>query len=205
LQLLEKMQAASITPDDFSYDTILNAFARHEKSGSAERAWELLCQWEEDRASGENTSFIPSQISYSAVINGFAKASGTEYGGMSIVKKAKEVYDRLIEQKQSGAIRGASDPVANSCFLNCCSNIYGTRAERKEALIMAIKAFEEMKRDPSLHGEPNQFIFGTMMKACANLSADAGEKNRLMESLFLQTCNRGILSKHTGTISKVYA
>ena len=197
LQILEKMEASSVTPDSTSYDTILNAFARHDKSGSAERAWQLLRQWEEERASGENNSFIPSQVSYSAVINGFAKASGTEYGGMNIVKKAKEVYDRLIEQKESGAIYGASDPVANSCFLNCCANIYGTRAERKEALIMAIKAFEEMKREPSLHGEPGQFTFGTMMKACAKLSADAAEKNRLMESLFHQTCKRGLLSKST--------
>lgn len=197
LQILEKMQDFSVSPDSTSYDTILNAFARHEQRGAAERAWKLLRQWEEDRASGENQSFIPSQVSYSAVINGFAKASGKEYGGMDTVKRAKEVYDRLIDQMDSGVIYGAADPVANSCFLNCCANIYGTRAERKEALIMAIKAFEEMKKNPSLHGEPGQFTFGTMMKATANLSADAAEKNRLLESLFLQTCKRGLLSKST--------
>eukprot|EP00984_Skeletonema_dohrnii_P014478 scaffold6088_cov140-Skeletonema_dohrnii-CCMP3373.AAC.16 len=197
LQILEKMQALSVTPDSTSYDTILNAFARHDKSGSADRAWELLRQWEEERAAGDNDTFIPSQVGYSAVINGFAKVSGTEYGGMKTVKKAKEVYDRLIEQKKRGVIYGESDPVANSCFLNCCANIYGTRAERKEALILAIKAFEEMKRDPSLHGEPGQFTFGTMMKACSKLSADAAERNRLLESLFQQSCNRGLLSKST--------
>ena len=197
LQILEKMETSPVTPDSTSYDTVLNAFARHDDSGSAERAWQLLRQWEEERASGENNTFTPSQVSYSAVINGFAKASGKEYGGMSIVRKAKEVYDRLIQQKESGAIYGASDPVANSCFLNCCANIYGTRAERKEALIMAIKAFEGMKRDPFLHGEPGQFTFGTMMKACAKLSSDAAEKNRLMESLFHQTCKRGLLSRST--------
>jgi pentatricopeptide repeat protein len=197
LQILEKMRDFSVTPDSTSYDTILNAYARLEKSGSAERAWELLRQWEEDCTSGENESFIPSQVSYSAVINGFAKASGKEYGGMDTVKKANEVYDRLIHQRENGAIYGAADPVANSCFLNCCANIYGTRAERKEALILAIKAFEEMKRNPSLHGEPGQFTFGTMMKACAKLSADAAEKNRLLESLFIQTCKRGLLSKST--------
>mmetsp|Transcript_362 Transcript_362/g.766 ORF Transcript_362/g.766 Transcript_362/m.766 type:complete len:1073 (+) Transcript_362:98-3316(+) len=197
LQTLEKMQALSVTPDSTSYDTILNAFARNDKSGSADRAWELLRQWEEERAAGENDTFIPSQVGYSAVINGFAKASGTEYGGMSTVKKAKEVYDRLIQQKEIGVIYGESDPVANSCFLNCCANIYGTRAERKEALILAIKAFEEMKKNPSLHGEPGQFTFGTMMKACSKLSADAAERNRLLESLFQQSCNRGLLSKST--------
>jgi pentatricopeptide repeat protein len=197
LQILEKMRDFSVTPDSTSYDTILNAYARLEKSGSAERAWELLRQWEEDYTSGKNQSFIPSQVSYSAVINGFAKASGKEYGGLNTVKKAKEVYDRLIHQMESGAIYGAADPIANSCFLNCCANMYGTRAERKEALILAIKAFEEMKKNPSLHGEPGQFTFGTMMKACAKLSADAAEKNRLLESLFIQSCKRGLLSKST--------
>ena len=81
--------------------------------------------------------------------------------------------------------------------LNCCANIYGTRSERREALIMAITAFEDMKKDPHLHGEPGQYTFGTMMKACSRLSGDAAEKNRLMESLFQQTCKRGLLSKST--------
>ena len=197
LQILDKMETLSVIPDSTSYDTILNAFGRHEENGSAERAWELLRQWEEDSASGDNASFTPTKVSYSAVINGFAKASGKEYGGMNVVKKAKEIYDRLMEQMTNGVIHCAADPVANSCFLNCCANMHGTRAERKEALVMAIKAFEEMKKNPSLHGEPSQFTFGTMMKACARLSADAAEKNRLLESLFVQTCKRGLLSRST--------
>ncbi|KAL7459706.1 hypothetical protein ACHAWC_011914 [Mediolabrus comicus] len=197
LQLLDRMREFSITPDDTSYDTVLNAFARHEESGSAERAWDLLRQWEEVSVSGEDTGFIPSRVSYSSVINGFAVASGKEYGGMHTVKKAKEVYDTLIDRTKNGAIYGDADPVANSCFLNCCANIYGTRSERREALIMAITAFEDMKKDPHLHGEPGQYTFGTMMKACSRLSGDAAEKNRLIESLFQQTCKRGLLSKST--------
>lgn len=197
LQLLDRMRDFSITPDDTSYDTVLNAFARHEESGSAERAWDLLRQWEEDSVSGEDTGFVPSRVSYSSVINGFAVASGKDYGGMHTVKKAKDVYDTLIDRTKNGAIYGDADPVANSCFLNCCANIYGTRSERREALIMAITAFEDMKKDPQLHGEPGQYTFGTMMKACSRLSGDAAEKNRLMESLFQQTCKRGLLSKST--------
>jgi pentatricopeptide repeat protein len=190
LQVLERMRDFSVTPDATSYDTVLNAFARHDKSGSAERAWELLREFD-SRATG----FVPSRVSYSAVINGFARAAGKEYGGMHAVKKAKEVYDRLIEQIKSGEIYGRADPVASSCFLNCCANIYGTRSERRETLILAIKAFEDMKKNPLLHGDPGQYTFGTMMKACARLSSDAAEKNRLLESLFVQSCKRGFLSK----------
>ena len=60
---------------------------------------------------------------------------------------------------------------------------------------MAIQAFEEMKRDPSLHGEINHYIFGTMFKACIRLSSDSQECEKLLKSLFVQACNRGCLSK----------
>jgi hypothetical protein len=54
------------------------------------------------------------------------------------VKRAKEIYDSLIDQMKNGAIYGAADPFANSCLLNCCANIYGSRAEKKEALVTAV-------------------------------------------------------------------
>ncbi|KAL7543896.1 hypothetical protein ACHAXR_013419 [Thalassiosira sp. AJA248-18] len=193
LEIFEKMREMSITKDSTSYDTVLNAFARDDKEGSAERAYEFLCQLEEDRSSGVSF-FVPSSVSYTTVLNAFARSSGKEYGGIHIVKKAKEVYEKLIGQMSEGVIYGDADPFANSCFLNCCANVNGTRSEKKEALILAITAFEDMKRRPELLGEPNQYTFGTMMKASVRLSSDADEKNRLMESLFVQACKAGCLS-----------
>jgi len=188
------MKGKNITPDSTSYDTVLNAFARDNKPGSAERAWDFLCQLEEERISGES-NFVPSSVSYATIINAFAQASGRENGGLSTVKKAQEIYEKLIDQMKEGIIYGRADPFANSCFLNCCANMRGTGSERKEALVIAITAFEEMKKRPDIIGEPNQYTFGTMMKVCARLSSNADEKNRLMESLFVQACKRGMLSK----------
>lgn len=62
-------------------------------------------------------------------------------------------------------------------------------------LNIQIKAFEEMKKRPDLHGEPNQYSFGTMMKVCTRLSSDDTEKHRLMEQLFIQACKRGCCSR----------
>jgi len=194
LQVFERMREQSISPDPTSYDTVLNAFARDETIGSAERAWEFLCRLEQERLSGES-DFIPSSVSYSTVINAFARSSGRGDGGVHVVEKAKEVYKKLIEHIESGTIYGDPDPFANSCFLNCCANLNGPPTEKREALIMAINAFEEMKKNTDVHGEPNQYTFGTMMKVAVRLTSDAAEKNRLMESLFGQACKRGFLSQ----------
>jgi hypothetical protein len=52
-----------------------------------------------------------------------------------------------------------------------------------------------MKQRPDLHGAPNQYTYGTMMKACVRLTSDNAEKHRLMESLFIQACKSGNVSK----------
>eukprot|EP00804_Cyclotella_cryptica_P017666 CCRYP_017138-RA/>CCRYP_017138-RA protein AED:0.39 eAED:0.39 QI:0/-1/0/1/-1/1/1/0/796 len=193
LSILERMQEKSIRPDPTSYDTILNAFARDETAGSAERAWDFLQRLEEERKNGIS-EFVPTSISYSSVINAFARASGRKDGGIHVAEKAKEVYDKMILLIETGQLFGSADPYANSCFINCCANVNGPSSEKRASLIMAINAFEEMKKNPQVHGEPNQYTYGTMMKACIKLSSDPNEKIRLLESLFVQACNRGYLS-----------
>jgi len=139
LEVLEKMkQIPSISLDSTSYDTVLDAFARCEKIGSSERAYNYLCQLEEERLEGES-SFTPSGRSYTNVITAFARQSGNDSGGISTVHRAKEVYDKLIKQIEEGVLQnGNIDSFANSSLLNCCANVYGTRSEKKEALVIAV-------------------------------------------------------------------
>jgi len=139
LEVLEKMkQIPSISLDSTSYDTVLDAFARCEKIGSSERAYNYLCQLEEERLKGEST-FTPSGRSYTNVITAFARQSGNDSGGISTVHRAKEVYDKLIKQIEEGVLQnGNVDSFANSSLLNCCANVYGTRSEKKEALVIAV-------------------------------------------------------------------
>lgn len=79
-------------------------------------------------------------LSYSTVINAFARVSGKEssYGGLEAVKKAKGIYDRLIYQMENGLIHGIVDPFANSCLLNCCANVYGCDSDKQAALVIAV-------------------------------------------------------------------
>ena len=193
LLIFEKMRNSGLNPDSTSYNTVLDAFARGDEADSADRAWDFLCRMNDDKLSGLS-NVDPTNVSYSSVINAFARASGRGDGGIHIVKKANGVYEKLIEGKRNGTIHGTADPYANSCFLNCCANIHGMVSEKREALVMAIKAFEEMKQHPNVHGEPNQYTYGTMMKVCVRLTSNDTEKCKLMESLFLQACNRGLLS-----------
>ncbi|KAL7555052.1 hypothetical protein ACHAWF_018646 [Thalassiosira exigua] len=194
LEIFERMNEKSIMKDHITYATVLNAFAKDKKDGAAERAYEFLCRLEEERLSGDS-DFIPSSSCYTTVITSYARASGNEDGGIHVVKKAKAVYEKLVGQVKEGAIHGGVDNYASSCFINCCANIHGTRREKKQALIMAITAFEDMKKQPELHGEPNRYTFGIMMKASNRLSSDGDERHRLLESLFAQACKRGCLSR----------
>jgi len=52
-----------------------------------------------------------------------------------------------------------------------------------------------MKKRPDVHGTPNHYSFGIMMKASTRLSADDAEKHRLLEHIFVQACKRGYCSK----------
>ena len=193
--VLERMRKKGFEPDSTSYNTILNCYARSLEPLRGDRAWDFLYTLEDRRESGDSR-FVPSRISYASVLNAYARESGDEeYGGIATVKRAKAVYDRFVEKVDHGHLFRGTDSHCNAAFLNCCANVYGTRSERKEALIMAIQAFEEMKRDPSLHGEINHYIFGTMFKACIRLSSDSQECEKLLKSLFVQACNRGCLSK----------
>jgi pentatricopeptide repeat protein len=134
LAVFDRMKTMNIRGDSTSVDTILNAFGRCDKAGSAEQAYDFLRK----AGQSENINFTPSSVSYSTVINAFARASGKDYGGLPAVKKAEEIYESLIDQIKNGVICGASDPFANSCLLNCCANIYGSRAEKKDALVIAV-------------------------------------------------------------------
>jgi pentatricopeptide repeat protein len=193
LALLDRMKERSIQPDPTSYDTIINAFARDETPGSADRVWEFVKQLEEEKLNGQS-NFIATKFSYSSVLNSYARASGKLDGGIHIVEKAKQVYDHMIQQVEEGKLIGGSDAFANSSFLNCCANMNGPSGEKRQALVMAINAFEELKKNPNVHGEANQYTYGTMMKVSNRLSSDPEEKTRLMENLFVQACNRGYLS-----------
>ena len=74
------------------------------------------------------------------MLNVFTRASGSrDYGGLSVTKKAKEIYDQLIERIEEGVV-GDADSYSRSCFLNCCNNMHGTGFDRKEALVMAVSA-----------------------------------------------------------------
>lgn len=194
-EVLARMGDRGVVPDATSYDTALNAFARDDAEGAAARAWDFLRRLEEERAAGVETRFVPSRVSYATVLNAFARASGNRYhGGLHLVVQAKDIYERLLEQIEEGVISGKADTYANSCFLNCCANLFGRAPERRQALVLAITAFEDMKERPHVTGTPNHYTFGTMMKVCVRLSSDAAEQHRLMESLFVQACKRGLLS-----------
>jgi pentatricopeptide repeat protein len=138
LDVLDKMKEMSIRPDSTSYDTVLNAFGRCSHPDSANKAYDFLCQLEN---SPDEYNYKPSIVSYSTVINAFARVSGNEsssYGGLVAVKKAKEIYDRLIYQMENGLIHGIVDPFANSCLLNCCANVYGCESDKQAALVIAV-------------------------------------------------------------------
>jgi len=204
LEVFDRMKEMGIQPNSTSFDTVLNAFARQDEEGSAARAWDFLRRLIEEAKSpslesSNNNNFLPSVVSYSTVLNAFARASGNkDYGGIHAVKSAKGIYNQYLDQMEDGTLYvRRADSFANSCFLNCCANVHGSRSEKKEALVMAIMAFEDMKKRPDIVGDPNQYTFGTMMKVCSRLSSDEDERHRLMESLFVQACQRGLLSRST--------
>lgn len=193
LALFHQMEEEeNVEVDSYAYNSTINALgAGYGESPVASEALILLDKMEEEYAKG-NTMLKPDRHSYTATMQALMRTAD----GASIGPKARAVLDRFIKRSEDDSSI-QPDTFAFTTCINAAASIHIDRdtdpKDKRQNLIIAIQTFEELKK--SNYGNPNEFTYGAVVKACSRLGMDMNEKDRLMKALFQECCDAGALSK----------
>ena len=193
--LLKQMEQAynsgstTICPDEVTYNTVIYALSTNFRQGNAEEAEGLLermkTMYKEGRADVK-----PTPRTYTTVIRAWGRSKDPKQA-----EKAHKVLKSMIDEYKRGDKSLKPDVYAFTAFINVCAKTDVKHVkESRSALRMAIQAFEEMKQS-SDYDNPSSVTYVALMKACSQLSRDPSERSRLMQSIFQQCCQDGMLSK----------
>jgi len=193
LALIHQMEEdENVEADSYVYNSTMSALgAGYGESSVASEALVLLNKMEEEYAKG-NTKLKPDRHSYTATMQALMRTTD----GASIGSKARDVLDRFIKRSDDDpSIQ--PDTFAFTTCINACASIPIDRntdpKDKRQNLILAIQTFEELKK--SNYGNPNEYTYGAVVKACSRLGMDMEEKDRLIKALFKECCDAGVLSK----------
>ena len=188
INLLDKMEEdenAETTTE--VYNAAINAQAKSKLTDvDADAAVSLLARLERAYSSG-NKNLKPDNFSYNCTINALSKSRKEDKG-----TRAREILERMIFKGEDLEI--TPDAFSFSSTINACASVtYSNPGTKRENLIAAIKTFEDFKQ--SDYGDPNQFTYGAVLKACSRLASDATERDRLLRDVFYQCCEAGQLNR----------
>ena len=189
MSLFSRMeQQTGIEPDSITYNTILDTLSRVAKHDhtAADKAYQLLQKMIQLSQENETNSNIqPSNISFTSTLNCYARQHHTD------LEKAKKIFHQIMDlyakKKDS---RYKPDEHLFATFINICAN--SSSNNKRQALREAIQAFEQFK---TMFGSPNQYMYGSLIKACIKLSQTVQERGRLLESIFIEAQKNGQVSR----------
>jgi len=173
LSILEKMEQASIIPNEQCYN------AGTEYSFYYIVAFYILLQ--------NLINMLRRNISL--VINTFAKCNDPQ--------KARKCLDivRRMENPPHGLPVVKPSIITLSTVMNACAHTKGTPEECAEAFRIARSCMKEVLSKK--YGPPNNIIFGTYLFACTKLVNPGIERDRLIVPVFEECCKLGLVDEKT--------
>lgn len=176
------------SPDAVSYNTVIDALAKNPGVGIAEKAENLLQQME--RLSDQGMEQVkPSLISYTSAIYAWSKSMEPTQA-----EKAHALLMRMVDRYRKGDMALKPEGYVCTAVISACANLHASPVQMRNALKIALSTFEEMKQSPD-YENPNDFTYAAIMRACSKLSASNKERSRLIEEIFRQCCQDGLVSK----------
>ena len=175
---------SSPKPNKIQATQIMDSIAKSGDSAAGVKTEVLLTTLERLYEKYEDKDMRPSKVSYTACINSWAKSKAFEKS-----RKARETLDRMIEAYKNG--NGEAKPNVNAftAVINACAFTQGDILEKKDALQIATKSYKEFYA--SDYGEPNQFMFATFLRVCANIIPPGEQRVSSMKSVLQQAANQG--------------
>eukprot|EP00978_Attheya_sp_CCMP212_P013605 scaffold34157_cov52-Attheya_sp.AAC.2 len=206
-QLLEHMENSDVLkPDLISYNTVLGSFGKAKGIKDGEKLAEALLNRMEKLADHDDECTIrPDLFSYTSVMNAYAMGSDPDKA-----QKVHAILQKLIELCDSGSHEHLKpDVFAFTIVINACayslaaSHNSGKRkyitpekkAKKRDNIKLAISTMTEFRKHNGKWGKGNHFLYNAMILACSRLSSDQAERGRLLDYIFTQCCQEGLVSR----------
>jgi pentatricopeptide repeat protein len=205
--LLETMKEFC-EPDIFSYNLVIDAFAKHgemhkaiaileklEKSESLKpdivtynttlqamtkvKGCGPLAQTLLDRMITEG-AVTPNKLSYTSVIHAWGS---TSYYRENPAQRVVLLFEKMLEEYRAGNRNLKPDVVTFTATINAVANARGKNDDLENALDFALSVFDLMKNSPEFD-DPNFLTYQSIMKACTNLQAGSSIRTQMLEDIF---------------------
>lgn len=178
--LLNKMQSLhndgneNVSPDSFSFASVLNALANSAGDGSAERAEKIL-QMQEQLYKDGNEKVKPNTICFSTVIKAFSRSKSP-----NAAERADSILRRMFEAHEEGN----TDVQPNIITFTSVCNAWAKSNSRKSVdKVEEIIAWMDDLSDKGLKNvSPNAYTYNALITAVAR-SKDPNKATRALDIL----------------------
>lgn len=172
-----------LTPNIVSYSSVVSAWCKSQHDDRGRKAERVLKMAEKHHKRCDDDAIRLDNVIYNLVIDAHAKTPSNK----SHIR-ARAVLDRLIEQYDDGSKRCKPDVYSFSSVLSSCSNLSGSKKERRQAFEIAQATFDDMVR---FGVKPNHVSYGIMLKACSRLIPMGKERRKYVREYFRAACKDG--------------
>ena len=181
--LLDSMK---VTPNARTYSTVMDCWARSDREDKAEIVHALLHQIETAYNDTGLTSMRPNHISYSVVINSYAHSKDPNKA-----ERAYQVLQHMLHLVETGANPSAQPSLVTfNSVLNACATS-PSQYHSKHIQDIVNTVYETMLLNKY---EPDEFTFGTMLKAYANVFMGDPDTSLRVKDIFNAACRAGCAS-----------
>ncbi len=173
LQITEGL-LLDVTPDTVSYNCIIKA---HANSGNAKKAEEILNIMEDLYTSTKDEKIKPDLISFSSVLNAYAKSASYD---QNAPRTAEKILMRMLKvQKDS---EDGSNQIINVWSFNAVLNAYAAQGAGQRALLLLQLMEDLTERHDDNTIRPDTYSYNTVLKALAR-SKEKGSIGKALQIL----------------------
>lgn len=172
---------SGVKPDTYTYNTLINAWAKSGEKGAAARAEHVLSVMETRYRDGDN-DFKPNTRTHTSVIDAYAKS-----GEKGAAKRAEQILNgmqRLYEKTGDPDVRPnvhTANAVCNACAFTKIEE------DRAEALEIAFRVFRWIMKQKDMQADA--YTYTILLSVCANLLPREDRATRFAHArAFLESC-----------------
>lgn len=173
-------------PDKITYNTAIKAMSDGTRRG-AERAEELLGALEKLASTDE--AFRPDTCTYTAIISCYGRSDVENKP-----QRALELVTRMVQSYEGSKL--PKDCISSfNAALNACAFAKGDERARSNAFHTLIFISKLLK----VHTRPDHVTYGTILRGCSSLLPYGEQRYKVVEAIFRQACEDGMVGKFTLT------
>jgi len=174
-----------VTPNARTYSTLMDCWARSDHENRADIVYSLLNQMEMDYNKTGHVVMRPNAISYSVAIKSFASSKDPQK-----VERAYQVLQHMMQLSESGANPWAKPTLVTfNSVLNVCATSPPQKGSKRVQEIV-----DDVYKKLLCYDQPDEYTYGTMLKACANVFLGDPNKPQLAQDIFDAACEAGCVS-----------